>query len=95
MGDNFHVKTPGAILCLFNGNKIITSGGGGVIVTDDEGLAKRAKHITTTAKVPHPYAYIHDEIGYNYRLPNINAALGCAQLEQLPKYLKLKRNLEI
>jgi len=77
----------------FNGNKIITSGGGGVIVTDDESLAKRAKHITTTAKIPHPYEYVHDEIGYNYRLPNINAALLVAQLEQLDKFLVSKRDL--
>ncbi len=75
----------------FNGNKIITSGGGGVIVTDDEILAKRAKHLTTTAKIPHPYEYVHDEIGYNYRMPNINAALLVAQLEQLEKFLKNKR----
>jgi aminotransferase in exopolysaccharide biosynthesis len=77
----------------FNGNKIITSGGGGVIVTDDEKLAKRAKHLTTTAKVPHPYEYTHDEIGYNYRMPNINAALLVAQLEQLEKFLENKRDL--
>jgi aminotransferase in exopolysaccharide biosynthesis len=77
----------------FNGNKIITSGGGGVIVTDDEALAKRAKHLTTTAKIPHPYEYVHDEIGYNYRLPNINAALLVAQLEQLEKFLASKRDL--
>ncbi len=77
----------------FNGNKIITSGGGGVIVTDDEVLAKRAKHITTTAKIPHPYEYVHNEIGYNYRLPNINAALLVAQLEQLEKFLVSKREL--
>ena len=79
----------------FNGNKIITSGGGGVIVTNDEVLAKRAKHITTTAKIPHPYEYVHDEIGYNYRLPNINAALLVAQLEQLEKFLISKRELAI
>ena len=79
----------------FNGNKIITSGGGGVIVTDDEVLAKRAKHITTTAKIPHPYEYVHDEIGYNYRLPNLNAALLVAQLEQLDVFLKSKRGLAI
>ncbi|RRS31274.1 MAG: aminotransferase DegT [Epsilonproteobacteria bacterium (ex Lamellibrachia satsuma)] len=77
----------------FNGNKIITSGGGGVIVTDDEKLAKRAKHLTTTAKVAHPYEYRHDEIGYNYRMPNINAALLVAQLEQLDKFLENKRDL--
>lgn len=77
----------------FNGNKIITSGGGGVIVTDDNDLAKRAKHLTTTAKIPHPYEYVHDEIGYNYRLPNINAALLVAQLEQLETFLESKRAL--
>lgn len=79
----------------FNGNKIITSGGGGVIVTDDEELAKRAKHITTTAKVPHPYEYEHDEIAYNYRMPNLNAALLCAQLEQVDKFLENKRALSL
>lgn len=77
----------------FNGNKIITSGGGGVIVTDDEALAKKAKHLTMTAKVPHPYEYIHDEIGYNYRMPNLNAALLVAQLEQLERFLADKREL--
>lgn len=77
----------------FNGNKIITSGGGGVIVTDDETLAKRAKHITTTAKILHKWEYVHDEIGYNYRLPNLNAALLCAQLEQLEGFLENKREL--
>lgn len=79
----------------FNGNKIITSGGGGVIVTDDEALAKRAKHITTTAKIPHKWEYVHDEIGFNYRLPNLNAALLCAQLEQLAVFLENKRMLAI
>lgn len=77
----------------FNGNKIITSGGGGCIVTNNEHLAKKAKHITTTAKVPHPYEYTHDEIGYNYRMPNINAALLVAQLEQLSFFLEKKRAL--
>ena len=77
----------------FNGNKIVTAGGGGVIVTDDEELAKMAKHITTTAKTPHPYEYIHDEIGYNFRMPNINAALLVAQLENLDKFLENKREL--
>lgn len=77
----------------FNGNKIITSGGGGVIVTDDEALAKRAKHLTTTAKIPHPYEYVHDEIGYNYRMPNLNAALLVAQLELLDNFLENKREL--
>ena len=75
----------------FNGNKTVTCGGGGAIVTNDEELAKRAKHITTTAKVPHIWEYSHDEIGYNYRMPNINAALACAQLEQLEVYLTNKR----
>lgn len=77
----------------FNGNKIVTAGGGGVIVTNDEILAKRAKHITTTAKIPHPYEFVHDESGYNFRMPNINAALLCAQLEQLEGFLKNKREL--
>ena len=87
-----HTGTFGKVSVFsFNGNKTITTGGGGMIVTDDEELAKRAKHITTTAKVPHPYEYIHDEIGYNYRLPNINAALGCAQMEILEEILANKR----
>lgn len=77
----------------FNGNKIITSGGGGVIVTDDDYLAKRAKHLTTTAKIPHQYEYVHDEIAYNYRMPNLNAALLVAQLEQLDIFLGAKRAL--
>jgi dTDP-4-amino-4,6-dideoxygalactose transaminase len=74
----------------FNGNKVITTGGGGMIVTTDEALAKRGKHLTTTAKVPHAWEFAHDETGYNYRLPNLNAALGCAQLERLPKMLRIK-----
>jgi aminotransferase in exopolysaccharide biosynthesis len=77
----------------FNGNKTITTGGGGAILTDDEYLAKRAKHLTTTARTSHLWKYDHDEIGYNYRMPNINAALGCAQLEQLPLKLNKKREL--
>ena len=77
----------------FNGNKIITTGGGGMIVTDDEALAARAKHLTTTAKVPHPYEYLHDELGYNFRMPNLNAALGCAQMVQLEGFLATKRNI--
>ena len=89
-----HTGTFGQVAAFsFNGNKIITSGGGGVIVTDDEALAKRAKHLTTTAKVPHPYEYTHDEIGYNYRMPNLNAALLVAQLEQLNNFLENKRVL--
>ncbi len=77
----------------FNGNKTITSGGGGAIITNDEELAKRAKHLTTQAKVPHRWEFLHDEIGYNYRMPNINAALACAQLEQLDDILANKRKL--
>ena len=77
----------------FNGNKIITTGGGGMIVTDDEDLARRAKHLTTTAKVPHPFEYVHDELGYNFRMPNLNAALGCAQMAQLPGFLTVKREI--
>jgi perosamine synthetase len=77
----------------FNGNKTITTGGGGAILTNDKALAKRAKHITTTAKVPHRWEYMHDEIGYNYRMPNINAALGCAQLEQIEGFLTGKRRI--
>lgn len=77
----------------FNGNKTITTGGGGAIFTNDRDLARQAKHLTTTAKVPHRWEYTHDVIGYNYRLPNINAALGCAQLEQLPRFLQAKRHV--
>jgi perosamine synthetase len=77
----------------FNGNKVITTGGGGMIITDDAELAKRAKYITTTAKVPHPYEFVHDEIGYNYRMPNLNAALGCAQMERLGDFLTVKNQL--
>ena len=77
----------------FNGNKVITTGGGGMIITDDAELAERAKYITTTAKVPHPYKFIHDEIGYNYRMPNLNAALGCAQMERLDEFLMIKAQL--
>jgi len=77
----------------FNGNKTITTGGGGAILTNDDELGRLAKHITTTAKVPHRWEFNHDMIGYNYRMPNINAALGCAQLEQLPGFLKAKRAL--
>ena len=89
-----HTGTFGKIAAFsFNGNKTITTGGGGMIITDDEALAKHAKHLTTTAKIPHPYEYIHDEIGYNYRLPNLNAALGCAQMETLDDILKSKREL--
>jgi perosamine synthetase len=77
----------------FNGNKIVTTGAGGAIITDDEKLATHARHITTTAKVPHAWEFIHDEVGFNYRMPNINAAIGCGQLEQLPGFLERKRKL--
>ncbi|MGD9499332.1 MAG: LegC family aminotransferase [Halothiobacillus sp.] len=77
----------------FNGNKVITTGGGGMIVTDDEVLAVRAKHLTTTAKKPHPWAFEHDEVGYNYRLPNLNAAFGVAQMSRLPGLLASKREV--
>lgn len=89
-----HTGTKGLMGTLsFNGNKTITTGGGGMILTNYEDLAKKAKHLTTTAKVPHRWDFDHDEIGYNYRMPNINAALGCAQLEELPKILSAKRAL--
>lgn len=89
-----HVGHRGLLGALsFNGNKIITTGGGGAILTNHSELAKRAKHITTTAKLPHAWAFHHDQVGYNYRLPNLNAAVGCAQLEQLPQFLQKKRIL--
>jgi len=89
-----HTGNWGVLSALsFNGNKIVTTGGGGAILTNNPELAKKAKHLTTTAKVFHRWAYYHDQVGYNYRLPNINAALGCAQMEQLPKFLEQKRAL--
>lgn len=89
-----HTGTFGDVAAIsFNGNKIITSGGGGCVITNDEALAKRAKYITTTAKIPHKWEYAHDELGYNYRLPNLNAALLVAQLEQLEKFIENKREL--
>lgn len=87
-----HTGTLGDIGILsFNGNKIVTCGGGGMILTDNEAWAKRAKHLTTTAKKPHAWAFYHDEIGYNYRLPNLNAAMACAQMESLPFFLENKK----
>lgn len=77
----------------FNGNKVITTGGGGAILTDDADAARRLKHLTTTAKQPHPWEFVHDEVAYNFRMPNLNAALGCAQLERLPAILDQKRKL--
>jgi perosamine synthetase len=89
-----HTGTAGLVSALsFNGNKIATTGGGGAILTDHPALASRAKHLTTTARVPHRWSFLHDELGYNYRMPNLNAALGCAQLEQLPHALQRKRRL--
>ena len=91
---NKHTGTFGLLGTLsFNGNKIITTGGGGAILTNDSKLADKAKHLTTTAKVPHMWRYVHDEIGYNYRLPNLNAALGCAQLENIESKITRKRQL--
>lgn len=97
LGSFYHGRHTGTFGLLgtlsFNGNKTITTGGGGAILTNDIELARHAKHLTTTAKVPHAWEYRHDEVGYNYRLPNLNAALGCAQLEQLPAMLAAKREL--
>lgn len=88
-----HTGTFGLLGTLsFNGNKIITTGGGGMVLSN-ETLGTRAKHLTTTAKQPHPYEYVHNELGYNYRMPNINAALGCAQLEQIEDFVLQKREL--
>lgn len=89
-----HTGTFGKLGVLsFNGNKIITTGGGGAILTDDAELARKAKHLTTTAKRPHRWEFFHDEVAWNYRLPNLNAALGCAQMECLPDFLVRKREL--
>jgi perosamine synthetase len=89
-----HTGTTGLFSALsFNGNKIVTTGGGGAILTNDEKLGALAKHITTTAKVPHAWAFFHDQTGYNYRMPNLNAALGCAQVEKLPGFVERKRAL--
>lgn len=97
LGSTYHGQHSGTFGLMgtlsFNGNKTITTGGGGAILTKDSDIARRAKHITTTAKLSHAWEFIHDEIGYNYRLPNLNAALGCAQLEQLPAKLIAKRSL--
>ena len=89
-----HTGTFGKLGILsYNGNKTITTGGGGMILTDDETLGKLAKHLTTQAKVPHPWEYVHDHVGYNYRMPNINAALGVAQMESLDFFIEKKREL--
>jgi len=96
LGSTYHGKAVGTFGLLgaisFNGNKIVTCGGGGVLLTNDTALARRARHLTTTAKVAHPYEYVHDAIGYNYRLPNLNAAVLCAQLEQLPALIANQRD---
>ncbi len=89
-----HLGTFGDVGCIsFNGNKIITTGGGGMVITNKKQIAKKIKHLTTTAKAKHKWEYIHDEIGYNFRMPNLNAALGIAQLEKIHIFLKAKRIL--
>jgi len=97
LGSEYKGKSTGGFgdvgVFSFNGNKIITSGGGGAIVTNNLKLGERAKFLTTTAKEPHSYEYVHNELGYNFRMPNINAALACAQIEQLASFLESKRNL--
>lgn len=97
LGSYYHQRHTGTFGLLgilsFNGNKTVTTGAGGAIITNDRALADRARHITTTAKVPHAWEYVHDVVGYNYRMPNLNAALGCAQLEKLPELLDRKRRL--
>ena len=97
LGSLYHGRPCGGLsragVLSFNGNKIVTTGGGGAVVTNDVELAKHAKHLTTTAKLPHRWAFLHDEVGWNYRLPNINAALGVAQLEELDGFVAAKRRL--
>lgn len=97
IGSTYHGKPTGSFgqlgIYSFNGNKIVTAGGGGAIVSNDKQIGDFAKHLTTTAKKPHKYEYVHDELGYNYRMPNLNAALICAQLEQLDSFIKNKRKL--
>ena len=97
LGSTYKGRACGSIgqigIFSFNGNKILTTGGGGALVTNDDELAKRARHLTTTAKVPHRWAFEHDEVGFNYRMPNLNAALGCSQMQDLGARLKQKRQL--
>lgn len=97
LGSQYKDKPTGSFgkigVISFNGNKIVTTGGGGAIVTNNMELGVKAKHLTNTSKLPHPYEYTHDEVGFNFRMPNINAALGCAQLEQLNDFLENKRAL--
>lgn len=97
LGSYYQGKATGSFGALgvfsFNGNKTVTCGGGGAIITNEASLGDKGKHLTTTAKRPHPYEFFHDELGYNFRMPNINAALACAQLEQLDDFLRAKRQL--
>ena len=97
LGSEYKGKPTGSLgkvgVFSFNGNKIVTCGGGGGIVTNDIALGEKGKYLTTTAKIPHPYEYVHDEMGYNFRMPNLNAALACAQLEQLESFIESKRKL--
>ncbi len=97
LGSTYNGKQTGTFgkigILSFNGNKIITTGGGGMILTNDDALGKKAKHLTTQAKIPHPWEFAHDDIGYNYRMPNINAALGLAQLENLNEFIIKQREL--
>lgn len=93
IGDRHTGNFSRCAMLSFNGNKIVTTGGGGAIITNDSALAKRAKHLTTTAKLPHAWAFRHDEVGYNFRMPNLNAAMGCAQLERIEGFLTAKREL--
>jgi len=99
LGSEYKGRPTGSIgdigVFSFNGNKIVTCGGGGAIVTNNIEMGEKGKYLTTTAKIPHPYEYVHDELGYNYRMPNLNAALACAQLEQLNGFLENKRNLAL
>ncbi|MCE9545316.1 MAG: LegC family aminotransferase [Planctomycetia bacterium] len=97
LGSSYHGRHTGTFgkigILSFNGNKVVTTGGGGAILTNDDELGQHAKHLATTAKVPHPWEFVHDETGYNYTMPSLNAALGCAQMEQLPGFLDHKRKL--
>ena len=99
LGSEYKNKSTGSIgdagVFSFNGNKIVTSGGGGVIVTNNKYIGDKGKHITTTAKVSHDFEFYHDELGFNFRMPNLNAALACAQLEQLNLFLENKRKLAL
>lgn len=92
-GDGRHSGSGAPAVLSFNGNKIITTGGGGAILTNDDQFAERARHLSTTAKVTHPFRFSHDEIGYNYRLPALNAALGLSQMQKLPEHLRKKSQL--